>query len=120
MATIEVRKEQDSLFVDFSLNPHKVSVRSLQMVVDLDSERQTIGIEILNLLNQIGRRGLDLIECSSSTPRSLPRCSYDREVDAFYLRFSDQRSDDQRALVGCLYLDDSGRLTSLSLNLQRL
>jgi len=83
---------------------------TVRFVLDLDKFGKILGIEILNLKDQLG------IECLSNFEADIancPRClrySYDKECDAFSLFVYEGRSLSQRAVDGQVILDGQGHI----------
>lgn len=77
-------------------------------VIDQTDLGDVVGIEVLDLEQQLaGGR--------APVPPSdgFPGWSYDKEIDAFYVRVADGRGQVQKAGSGTAYLDQEGQLSVL-------
>jgi uncharacterized protein YuzE len=90
------------------------STKSVKLVLDLDEEGDVIGVEIIDLLLKVGRRGLDVIRGLLPVTGTGMRYGYDAQVDAFALHIgSARRSRDQKSVEGIIFLDANGAITGL-------
>jgi hypothetical protein len=93
----------DEVDVDFrSAISENVTQIVIRAVVDRDSDGSPQGIEILNLLDQIGSKAL------GRWARGDAPFAYDDEVDAFYVRLGSGRGTMQQSTDAVLFLDGDG------------
>lgn len=111
-------REDGTLDVVFSSSDAPLSDVSVRVVLDFDQFGEVIGIEILNLKDQVGKRCLDVVEKALEDSAGDLHHSYDDEVDAFYLRMSEGRSIDQKAVDGILVLNERGQMVGLRIGAQ--
>jgi len=111
---LRIHEEDGSIFVEFAPDAERVGGRSIRMVLDFNSTGEVIGIEIINLVFKAGKKSLDIINQFVPIKGELPRYSYDQDSDSFYLRLKADRSLDQKALDGSMFLDREGRINALS------
>ena len=111
-------REDERLEVAFSSSDARLSCINVRFVLDFDQFGEVIGIEILNLKDQAGSRCLDKVEdVLKDSVRGLHH-SYDDAVDAFYLRMSEERSIDQKAVDGVLVLNGKRQIVSFRVDAQ--
>lgn len=82
-----------------SADVHQLRVRA---VIDEDERGELQGIEILHLMDQLGRGAFNAWRDAA---RSF---SYDRGADAFYLRLRSGHSSCQRSIDAVVHLDRAG------------
>lgn len=110
-------REDDSLDVVFSSSDVPLSKVRVRCVLDVDQFGEVIGIEILNLKDQVGNRCLGAIEETLRKPVGDLHYSYNDDVDAFYLRVSEGRSVDQKAVDAVLVISDKGQVVSMQIDM---
>jgi hypothetical protein len=90
-----------------------VEERTCEGILDSTDFGDIIGVEILFFRDQ-----LKAPPPKGSAPpglgTGLPRCSYDQEVDAFYLRLSEGRSHKQSKVTVRAGIDSQGEVVQLS------
>ena len=94
------------------LKPDLSDTRSVtvRFVLDFDGFGDILGIEILNLKDQLGMECLSSFEADiANHPRSL-RYLYDEGSDALSLFIREGRSLSQRAVDGHVMLDNKGHI----------
>ena len=96
-----------TLSVRFSDSPPARSVE-VACVVDQTDFGDVVGVEILDLRHQLSGGQVDAPQASSRV-----RWSYDSEIDAFYVRVTDGRSQVQTTIRGKIRLDASQRVVLL-------
>lgn len=84
------------------------------MVLDYGESGQVIGVEIINLVFEVGKNCLELISGVVPTEGDNLKFSYDEDCDAFYLRLEPGRSLHQEVMQGTVCLDTEARIVSLS------
>lgn len=89
-------------------NPHSRRRLELEVVVDRSEYGDVVGVEILDFRRQLGARAVP-----TQSPLRLPRWSYDEEMDAFYLRVSEDSAPVQWPTVAVAAFDADGRLASI-------
>lgn len=77
-------------------------------VIDQTDLGDVVGIEVLDLRQQLGGGQVPIPPSDE-----LPRWSYDAEIDAFYARVGEGRSQVQKAGSGVAHLNGEGLLTVL-------
>jgi hypothetical protein len=77
-------------------------------VIDQTALGEVVGLEILDLRSQLGDG-----EVPPAPRDGLPRWSYDDEIDAFYIRLTDDTAPIQKRVCGTAVLEGSGLLVSL-------
>jgi hypothetical protein len=77
-------------------------------VVDQTDFGDVLGLEILDLLRQLGG-----VATPASPTSGFPCWSYDDEIDAFYVHVQDGASQSQKAVMGQASLDSLGSLVAL-------
>lgn len=109
-----ISKEGTDIKIFFS-KMEKVSQHLVvPMVIDLDEEGNLLGIEIINLVYEMGN------ECLNEIKKVLPereRCcetginfTYDKEADGFYLFLKKGKSVTQCSIRGKVYLNSKGSI----------
>ena len=96
--------------------PKSVIVR---VVLDFDRFGDIVGIEILNLKDQVGNRCLRKIEEVLESPVHGLRYSYYDDTDSFYLYLSEAEDCPiQKAVDGELVLNDTGQSVGFRIDAQ--
>jgi uncharacterized protein YuzE len=92
--------ENESTQIDLRLGVAGSEEIIVRAVVDEGADGELLGVEILNLLDQIGR---DALSFWTGVDRPF---SYDEEADAFYVRIRNGRSPHQRSIDARLCRDE--------------
>jgi uncharacterized protein YuzE len=79
-----------------------------ECVLDLDDFGEILGIEVLDFNRQIGVK-----PSPYDSSKGMPRWSYDKEIDALYVRFIDRRSPRQEVREGSAFVDPQGSVVCL-------
>jgi hypothetical protein len=108
-----VRVKENSLRVSFAPNAKGSSPRPLDMVLDFGQWGDVTGIEVINLLFQMGKNCLGIVAERVPTEGEPLRYAYDEACDCFYLHLRTGRSFDQKTVQGLALLDEDGRITEL-------
>ena len=85
----------------------------ISIVVDLDWSGRLIGLEVINLTLQAGKKALVHVKQTLTSAQSPMRYSYDGETDSFYLRLHVGDSSNQRSIVGTLFLDNDDQIVGI-------
>jgi hypothetical protein len=76
----KVRREQQSILLEFAPPVQNVLTKPLRMVLDFGEQGEVVGIEVINLSIQARIGGHRFIERATGSNTVL-RCSYDAEAD---------------------------------------
>ena len=98
----KTRIENESTQIDLRLGGVGSDEIVVRAVVDEGADGELLGVEILNLLDQVGRDAL-----SFWTVAARP-FAYDDDADAFYVRIRSGQSAHQSSIDAHLYLDKEG------------
>lgn len=89
-------------------------VKKVSMVIDIGADGRPIGVEILNLVAQVGDQALGKLgRVLPNQSDGLPGYSYDSSCDAFYLRLASGRSAGQVPVLGDLFVNPVGHVVAL-------
>ena len=102
-----------SIVVKFTSDLEQRKSFPVRMTLDFDSYGEIVGIEIINLVVQIGSKALQLLNRILPTARGRLHVAYDEESDSFYLRLRDCNSVDQKTVHGHVFLDDDDHIIGL-------
>jgi uncharacterized protein YuzE len=101
-----------SFSAEFAPGTQRPGGDSVRMVIDVGSEAEVLGVEILDVKAQLGASSLKVIE--QLPQRDGRDCyAYDEDSDSLYLRVRSGRSVDQVAVDGIVVCDDDGRLVEV-------
>lgn len=103
-----------SLTAEFAPNPKPASYQPLEMVLDFGESGALSGVEIINLICEVGKNCLGLVSTVVPTEGDALKYSYDDDCDAFYLHLRVGRSLHQKVIQGAAGLDADGRIASLN------
>lgn len=78
-------------------------------VIDLSGLGELVGVEILDFKRQTGAMTPG---CIGDAP---PRCGYDAEIDAFYVRIAEGNSPIQKKARGTVALDADNHILGLTI-----
>lgn len=109
------RVTQDACVLTVQFAPASTRERRqpLRMVLDFGSSGEVIGIEIINLVLEVGKSALETISRTVPTAGEHVRYAYDEESDCFWLQLNAGYSRDQKAVDGQVSLDEAGRITAI-------
>ena len=87
------------------------AVRSFEVrcVVDLTDFGEVVGVEILDLVRQLGGGEMD-----PPRHKGAISWSYDDEIDALYVHVAEGRGQVQRSLMATAHVDPSGRVVAVA------
>jgi len=102
--------------VEFAPQTPGARHQPLRMVLDLGPSGEVLGIEVINLLLEVGKNALDTIGRTVPTTGDGVTYGYDEESDAFYLRLKSGKSLDQTSVDGVATCDAAGRIVGLDCN----
>lgn len=77
-------------------------------IVDQNAFGDVVGVEILDLRSHLGSGRVP-----RGTAAGFPRWSYDEEIDAFYVRLTEETAPVQTRVAGTTVIDGAGVLLSL-------
>ena len=109
----KIRKEENSIAVEFAPAAEASKLHPIEIVLDFSEYGDVLGIEIINLVFEVGENALGIIKGSFPVDDKGMRYSYDEHSDAFYLRLQPGRSSRQRSVNGSIILDPVGQIKEL-------
>ncbi len=111
--------DAENLVVKLDAYVGQLRVVPIKAVLDFDRFYNVIGVEIINLVLQVGENSLAAFSQSLSGGYNEMKYSYDAECDCFYLRLRTDKSVDQKSADATLCLDESGRIVEMNVNLPK-
>lgn len=102
--------EAGKIFVRW-LSENPSTIRPFECIIDVDPYNTPLGVEILGFTEQLLSKPPP---CDQDT---IPRWSYDAEVDAFYLRLGSGRSLNPIKTVGTASIGSSGEVLGFEIDL---
>jgi hypothetical protein len=110
---ISSREEMTILFDSGrSSNMEELRRREIEVTVDFDEFRAPIGLEIINVLLELG---VDALTGNPWLTQEIP-FSYDEETDAFYVRLSEvHKAPFQTSQIATALLNSAGTMLAIRL-----
>ncbi len=109
-----VCQEEGSLKVEFGPEMPGANRQPLWMVLDFGSSGEVVGVEVIKLVFDTGKRALEIVSQTVPTAGDGPRYAYDEESDCFALHLKPGPSLDQKGVDGSAVCDEKGRITALN------
>jgi uncharacterized protein YuzE len=101
--------------IEIAVFPYATSnicLHDIDFILDFNPFNEIIGIEIINIKEELGLHCLELFEKMNFWDNAITY-SYDGDTDSFYLRITDERSIDQKVVNGEILLNDKRQIVAM-------